>query len=460
MQKSGHTMRKSVTRRNFLKGALAGGAGLLFLRDSRLAFGFEANEKLSIAIIGCGGRGESNLGLVSGENIVALCDTNDGVTAKAARRFPQAKVYADFRRMLDDMHKQIDAVVVSTPDHTHAVASMMAMEMGKHVYCEKPLAHSIYEARMMRDTARKHKVATQMGNQGTARNGFRESVEVVRSGAIGDIFEVHVWSNRPTWPQGVDRPRETPPTPDNLHWDLWLGPAPKRPYSPAYEPFAWRGWKDFGTGALGDMGCHTLNLPFMSLDLGSPSYIEAEVHEITAETYPKSSIITYLFPARGNLRSLRLKWYDGGLKPADDLLYSMYPRKSGLKPGQGLPYGMRAPESGALIRGTKGLMYSTDDYGSGYELLPKEDFVDFKKPEPTMPRSPGHHEEWIRACKGGEPTMCNFGYGAALTEMLLLGNLAILTGEPITWDSQNMRAVNCPKADEYISRPYRKGWKL
>ena len=436
-------MSNEMTRRTFLKGAALGGASLLFLHDSRMAFGYEANEKLNIAIIGCGGRGGGNLGSVSGQNIVALCDTNNNTVAKAAEKFPKAKVYADFRRMLDQMDKEIDAVVVSTPDHTHAAAAVMAMKMGKHAYCEKPLTYSIHEARVMAETARKHKVATQMGNQGTAGGGFRESVEVVRSGALGDVFEVHVWSNRPVWPQGVERPRETPPAPDNLHWDLWLGPAPKRSYNPAYEPFKWRGWKDFGTGAVGDMGCHTLNLSFMSLNLRNPSYIEAETHGMTAESYPSSSIITFHFPARGNLRSLRLKWYDGGLKPNDDLLY-----------------GMKLPGSGALIRGTKGRMYSTDDYGSSYQLLPKEDFVDFKKPEPTLPRSPGHHEEWIRACKGGEPAMSNFEYGAALTETLLLGNLAILTGQPITWDAKNMKAIGCPEADQYISREYREGWTL
>jgi len=436
-------MSKGITRRTFLRGAAAGGAGFLFLRSSRMAFGYEANEKLDIAIVGCGGRGAGNLDEVAGENIVALCDIDDGITADAAKSFPKAKVYADFRRMLDQMHKGIDAVVVSTPDHTHAPASIMAMKMGKHVYCEKPLTHSVYEARMMREMARKHKVATQMGNQGTASDGLREEVEVIRSGALGQVYEIHVWSNRPVWPQGIDRPKETPPVPSELHWDLWLGPAPKRPYHPAYQPFNWRGWIDFGTGALGDMGCHTLNMPFMALDLRNPISVQAEVFEMTKETYPKRSIVHFTFPARGDLRALRLKWYDGGLKPPADVLD-----------------GRELPESGVVIIGDKGRLFSPDDYGSDRELLPKEKFADLKSPPQTLPRSPGHHAEWIRACKGGEPAMSNFDYAAALTETILLGNLAIVTGEPIYWDAAAMKAINCPKADYYVNRPYRQGWSL
>lgn len=436
-------MSKKISRRELLKGAAAGSFTFLFLRDSRMVFGYPANDKLNIAIIGCGGRGRANLDAVKSENIVALCDTNDNATAAALKDFPNAKTFADFRRMLDKMDNQIDAVVVSTPDHTHAVASVMAMKMRKHCYCEKPLTHSIYEARVMRDTARRYKVATQMGNQGTASSGLREAVEVIRSGAIGQVYEVAVWSNRPVWPQGIERPKETPPVPPHLHWDLWLGPAPARPYHPCYEPFNWRGWIDFGTGALGDMGCHTLNMPFMALDLRNPISVEAEVFGMTKETYPKQSIVTYYFPERNGLRSLRLKWYDGGLKPPSEILY-----------------GRELPGSGVVLLGEKGRLFAGDDYCSHYELLPAENFADYKKPEPTLPRSPGHHAEWIRACKGGEPAMSNFDYASALTETILLGNLAILTGKPIYWDAENMKAINCPEADYYINRPYRKGWTL
>ncbi len=252
-----------------------------------------------------------------------------------------------------------------------------------------------------------------------------------------------MWSNRPVWPQGLDRPTETPPVPKELAWDLWLGPAPKRPYHPAYLPFKWRGWIDFGAGALGDMGCHTLNLPYMSLRLDNPISVEAEVFEMTKETFPKRSVVRWIFPARGDMPPVKLTWYDGGLKPPADVLF-----------------GRELPGSGCVIIGKKGRLFSPDDYGSSHELLPAESFADFQKPEPTLPRSPGHHAEWIRACKGGEPAMSNFDYAAPLTEMILLGNLAIVTGEKIYWDAQRIRAINCPKADQYVSPPYRKGWKL
>ncbi len=435
-------MSSRINRRTFLKGAAAGGFSFLFLRDSRMAFGYEANGKLNIAAIGCAGKGSSNIDASAGENIVALCDVDAGRLGGAAQKYTQAAKFADYRRMLDKMDDQIDAVLVSTPDHSHAPAAMMAMKMGKHVYCEKPLTHSIYEARMMRDTARRYGVATQMGNQGTAGDGHREAVEVIQSGAIGDVYEVHVWSNRPVWPQGLDRPAPKP-CPAELDWDLWLGPAPKRPYADGYHPFNWRGWIDFGTGALGDMGCHTVNMPFRALDLRNPISVEAEVFEMTSETYPKRSIITYLFPERNGLHSVRMKWYDGSLKPPADVLD-----------------GRELPGSGVALIGTKGRLFSPDDYGSQYELLPKEKFEGYKPPARTLPRSPGHHEEWLRACKGGEPAMSNFDYASALTETILLGNVAILTGEPIYWDAANMKAINCAKADCIINKPYRAGWKL
>ncbi len=436
-------MSKGITRRDFLRGAAAGGVGLLVLSDSKLAFGSEANDKLNVAIIGAGGRGGSNLKGLSDQNIVALCDTDDNVTAKASQEYPNAKVYADFRKMLDQMHNKIDAVAVSTPDHTHTIAAVSAMQLGKHVYCEKPLTHSIYEARLMRDTARKYRVATQMGNQGSAMDGLREAVEVIQSGAIGQVYEIHVWSNRPVWPQGIARPTDSPEVPKNLHWDLWLGPAPKRAFNPCYQPFNWRGWHDFGTGAVGDMGCHTLNTAFRALDLRNPISVEAESFEATDETYPKRSIITYLFPKRGNLRTLRMKWYDGGLKPSPDILD-----------------GRELPGSGLVCIGEKGKLFSPDDYGATYELYPKEKFEGYKPPAQTLPRSPGHYAEFVRACKGGEPAFSNFDYAAAITETLLLGNLAIITGEPIYWDPAAMKAINCSKADYWVNTPYREGWTV
>lgn len=436
-------MPKKITRRTLLKGAAAGGFGLLVLGDSRTAFTYAANEKLDIAIIGCGGRGGGNIDGVAGENIVALCDADRGKAMGAIDRFKDARFYHDFRIMLDKMGRGIDAVVISTPDHTHASPAAMAIRMGKHVYCEKPLTYSIKEARVLRDLARKHKVATQMGNQGTASGGLREAVEVLKSGAIGQVFEIHAWSNRPVWPQGIERPSDTPPVPADLDWDVWIGPAPYRPYHPAYHPFNWRGWHDFGCGAIGDMGCHTLNMPFMALNLVNPISVEAEGFGTAKETYPKQSIVRYSFAARGSLRPLRLTWYDGGLKPSPDVLD-----------------GRELPGSGVVLIGEKGRLFSPDDNGTSYELLPRDRFENYQKPAPTLPRSPGHHAEWIEACKGGAPAMSNFDYAAALTEMLLLGNLALLTGERIYFDAEKMRAINCPAADYWIDKPYRKGWTL
>jgi predicted dehydrogenase len=319
------------------------------------------------------------------------------------------------------------------------------MRLGKHVYCEKPLTHSVYEARLMRDTARRMKVATQMGNQGTSDSGLRENVEIIQAGMLGPVHEVHVWSNRPIWPQGIERPKETPAVPETLKWDLWLGPAAERPYNPAYLPFVWRGWVPFGTGALGDMGCHTLNMPYMALKLDNPISVEAEVFESPdpLESYPKKSIIRYAFPARGDMPPAKLTWYDGGLKPSPELLGRT--ELSG---------------SGCAVIGEKGILLTGSDYGGGREFYPAERYADFTPPPQKLPRSPGHHEEWLRACKGGEPAMSNFDYAVGLTEMVLLGNLAIVTGERIYFDPARMTAINCPKADEYIHPTFRKGWTL
>lgn len=436
-------MAHKMDRRTFLKGAAIGGFSFLFLRDSRMVFGFPQNEKLNIAIIGAGGQGRANLQGVSSENIVALCDVDERLAYNARQRFPNAKFYKDFRKMLTEMRSQIDAVVVSTPDHTHAIASVAAMRMGKHVYCEKPLTRTLWEARLMRDTARRYKVATQMGNQGTASNGLREGVEVLQAGILGDVTEIHIWSNRPIWPHGIARPKEEGIVPDGLDWDLWLGPAPARPYHEAYHPFRWRAWIDFGTGALGDMGCHTMNMVFWGLDLRNPVSVEAESSGMNGETYPVWSIVRYEFPKRGNFAPCKLTWYDGGKKPPAELLE-----------------GEQMADSGMIVIGSNGRMYSPGDYGHPYILLPRDKFANFQPPTPTIPRSPGHHAEWIRACKGGEPAMSNFNYATALTETVLLGNLALLVGEKINWDARRLRAINCPKADKFIRPTYRKGWTI
>lgn len=436
-------MSRKMDRRTFLKGAAIGGFSFLFLRDSKMAFGFPQNEKLNIAMIGAGGRGRGNLDGVLSENIVALCDVDERLAHSAQQACPKAKFFHDFRKMLEQMRTQIDAVVVSTPDHTHAVSAAMAIRMGKHVYCEKPLTRTIWEARMLRDLARRYKVATQMGNQGTASNELRQGVEVIQSGVLGKVTEIHVWSNRPVWPQGLARPKEEMIIPDGLDWELWLGPAPKRPYHEAYHPFKWRGWIDFGTGAIGDMACHTMNMAFWALNLRDPVSVEAETSGVNGETFPTWSIVRYQFPERGDLAPCKLVWYDGGKKPPVELLQ-----------------GEQMADSGLLLIGSEGTLYSPGDYGTPFVLLPREKFANYQPPAPSIPRSPGHHQEWINACKGGPAAMSNFDYASALTETALLGNLAIITGERINWDAKRMKAVNCPKADKIIRPTYRKGWTL
>ncbi len=309
-------MSRQVHRRHFLMSTSAAAAGLLaYPRRGRADD--SPNEKVRFACIGIGGKGgsDSDHAAQCGE-VVAICDIDDHRLARKAKQLPRARTYNDFRKLLDEMDDQIDAVVVSTPDHTHAVAAISAMKRGKHVYCQKPLAHSVGEARRMMEEARKHNVATQMGNQGTADDGFRRGVEIIRSGVIGPIQEVHVWTNRPFkyWKQAPDivaRPKDTPPVPDFVHWNLWLGPAPERPYNPVYHPHDWRGWWDFGTGSLGDMACHTTNLPFMGLKLGYPTRVSAISGPVNDETYPAWATITYEFPARGDLPPVKLTWYEG-----------------------------------------------------------------------------------------------------------------------------------------------------
>jgi predicted dehydrogenase len=444
-------MKLSSSRRDFLKQSALAGTGFW------VAGGLTGaplrqpgpNERVDVAAIGAGGRAASDITAVAsaGANIVALCDVDDANAAKTYARYPKARRYADFRVMLE-RQRDIDAVIVATPDNLHAIASVTAMRLGKHVYCEKPLCHDIWECRLMKETARNHKVATQMGNQGTAADGFRRGVEIVQAGALGDVREVHIWTNRPIWPQNLSRPKGTPAKPKTLSWDLWLGPAPYRPYNPAYVPFNWRGWWDFGTGAIGDMACHTMNLPYMSLRLGLPTSVVAELTTpLNEETLPMGCLITYEFAARGKLPPVTLYWYERR-RPPDQLLL-------GQKPGG----------SGMLMIGSRGTLYSTGDYGDRFQLLPLEQFRGYESPTPTLPRVAGgekHHREWLNAIRGGRPAMSNFvDYAAQLAETALLGNLAIrCSGKKVVWNAEKMQATEPAAADRFIRREYRKGWSL
>lgn len=424
----------AVSRRRFIAAtALSAGSALLPFRGRARAG--SALNKLNIGVIGVRGKGASNLSAVSSENIVALCDVDEGRLGRAAEKHPYARRYNDFRRMLEQ--KDIDAVVISTADHTHALPALMAIEQGRHVYCEKPLAHNIAETRLITDAARRHKVATQMGNQGHADDGIRLLVEWIRAGVIGPVRQVHCWSDRPCWPQGIERPDEKHDVPSDLGWDLWLGPAPARPYHSIYHPFKWRGFWDFGTGALGDMGCHILDGAVWALDLSHPTAIEAESSEINNETAPKWAIVRYDFASTST--PLSLTWYDGGKRPSREITRDM-----------------RLPDNGSLFVGKTGSILM--EHGKHPRLVGGS--RDVKFPEESLPRSPGHHREWIEACKGGAPAGSNFNYAGPLTEIVLAGNVALRAGKKLVWNGAQMRAQNAPEAAQFVSREYRKGWEL
>jgi len=415
------------------------------------------SERINFAGIGAGGQGGGDVQAMAaqGANVVALCDVDSDRAADNFKRFSKARVYTDFRKMLDKEEKNIDAVTVGTPDHIHAIASMDAIRRGKHVYCEKPLTHTIYEARQLTLAAAKHKVATQMGNQGHATEGARLTNEWIQAGVIGDVRQVHVWTDRAgkRWKQGIGRPAERPLVPKTLDWNLWLGPAPERPFHPAYVPVYWRGWWDFGTGAMGDMGCHIVDHPIWALNLESPTAIEAfntlDGSELDGqpnrETYPIASVIHYEFPARGKVPPVRMTWHEGGLMPPT--------------PAE-LPAGEKLPESGVLYLGTKGKMYHSA-HGGMPKLLPGELHDEARKVKKTMPRSPGHHTEWLHACKGQGQAMSNFSYSGPLTETVLLGVLAQRApGQRLLWDGEKMKVTNHPELNQFVHKEYRKGWTL
>jgi predicted dehydrogenase len=446
-------MTRNISRRRFV-GQAAAGAAAFTIMPRHVLGGSEhdpPSEKLNLAFVGVGGQGRGLLGSFKNQNIVALCDVDDTQMARAQERFPKATKYRDFRVLLDK--EKVDGVVVATTDNLHAPVSMMALKMGKHVYCEKPLTHTIYEARQLAIAAREAKVATQMGNSGQASERTRRNAEYIADGALGGVREVHVWTDRPLnwWPQGIGRPAGTPPVPGTLEWDLWLGPAPERPYHPDYLPFVWRGWWDFGTGALGDIGCHSMAPIFRALNLGYPTSVVATSSEVNDETYPLASIVHYQFPARGDMPPVKLTWYDGGLKPdwPDELV------ERGLRGG------------GVLYIGDKGKMLDG-------RLIPTTRHREYEPPAKTLPRSPGHYEEWIQACKGGPPAGSNFDFAGLVTEVVLLGNIALRVREPsssrgrrgqrqmpkLHWDGPEMKVTNVPEANEFVHREYRKGWTL
>lgn len=450
-----------VDRRKFLTAASTTAATFTILQASS-ARTYAANEKLSIACIGAGGRGAINIRDTRSENVVALCDVDfqrvsDSFKKHPGLKIPEAKRYKDYRVMLDEMESKIDAVIVSTPDHHHFHASMAAIRLGKHVYCEKPLTHSIWEARELTKAAREAGVATQMGNQAQADRDTQLVQEFVMDNAIGPVREAHIWTDRPSrglfaeyWPQGVARPSETPAVPDTLDWDLWIGPAPMRPYHPTYAPFKWRGRWDFGTGALGDMGCHYFDPVYRALKLKAPISIEAVSTRVNEESYPLGSVVTQQFAARGEMPPVKVQWYDGGLRP---------PRPAVLKAGDLLG------ANGVMLVGDDGVLLT--DWDEPWRLFPEERAKEYGTPAKVLPRSPGHHEEWIRACKGGPKAGSNFDWAGPLTEGVLLGNVALrsqlrddLTQKSLQWDSETMKFTNHDSANQYLRREYREGWQV
>ncbi len=441
-----------LSRRRFLNQATA--AGIVTLAAPAIVRGRNLNDKLNLAIIGAGGRGAANLKGVESENIAILCDVNQDGLNKAAARHTNARKLVDFRKVYDHA-KEFDAVVISTAEHTHAFATLPALQLGKHVYCEKPLTHNIWEARVIREAAAKAKVATQMGTQIHAGDNYRRVVELIQTGAIGNVTEAHVWVGR-AWGWHAteaeakaagdivfvqNRPAKPDPVPAILDWELWLGPAPQRPFNEVYFPGPkWYRWWDFGNGTMSDLGSHWIDLPWWALKLDHPLTIEASGPAPHLEIAPASMQVTYQYGKRGNLSPLQLTWYQGKHKP--QLL------KDGKIPNW---------NSGVLFIGDKGMLLS--DY-SKHVLLPETQFADFKRPEPFIPKSLGHYAEWIHACKTGAATTCNFEYAGWLTEANHLGNVAFRAGKKLEWDYKNLRATNAPETEPMIHRKYRKGWKL
>ena len=458
----------ALTRRDFIKRTS------IATSTAALAFPYVgnvlgANDRINVACIGVGGKGDSDSSDAAGcgGNIVALCDVDTNTLDQKSKQFPNAKRFQDYRKLLDEMGKDIDAVTVSTPDHHHGSAALRAMKLGKHCFCQKPLVQTVYEARQMRKVAAEKKLATQMGNQGSAESGLRRAVEVLQAGVIGKPVELHVWTNRPIWPQGLDRPKGEDPVPATLNWDCWLGPAAKRPYKKdVYHTFKWRGWYDFGTGALGDMACHTVNMPFRALKLGYPTVVECELaSRMYPETFPKTSRIRFEFPEREGLPPLKFWWYDGNPNEAFKPIRPPAEAVKEIITSMGI-----LPEAGALVIGEKGKLFSPDDNGARFfiamkgqeELQPGNNHDACKAVPESIPRSPGHMQEWFRMMKEGTPAYSNFEIAAYLTEIILLGCVALRLGEGVRmdWDGPNMKSTNLPEAERFVRRHNRAGWEL
>lgn len=470
-------MARRTNRRRFLQTSAAIGAGYwvaggIAPRESRAAI-----EKIHFACVGVGGKGSSDSQDAGrAGDVVAICDIDDKNLEFAAARWPEAKKYHDFRKMFDEMGKSIDAFTVSTPDHTHAVVASMGMKLGKHAFVQKPMTKSLYEARILGEIAAEKQLATQMGNQGTASNDLRTAAAIIKSGVLGTVTEAHVWSNRPVWPQGIDRPSDAPEVPNTVHWPEFIGPAEMRPYNSAYHPFKWRGWWAFGTGALGDMACHTLNMPYMALDLRDPISVQATTSGHNMETFPSWSVIDCAFPERNGRAALKFVWYDGGKRPETEEFKKAEEVCLGRQKDDGARDNMRKKlTSGAFILGDKGWLLSPGDYADSDLYLP-----DAEKPKVEIVRSPGHFEEWVRAIKGGEPAMSNFqNYASGLTETVLLGNLAVwaaagdqdpakreaqktagVEGKKIEWDAKTLTATNAPEVAHIVKPEFHNGYTL
>jgi hypothetical protein len=483
-------LQTGFTRRQFIYTTALAGAAAFAAPAWAAPRKLSSGDKLNIGVVGAGagGKGESDTNHCASENIVALCDVDSARCASQLKKYPGAKFYQDWRVMLEQ-EKMLDAVIVATPDHMHALVAATAMRMGKHVYCQKPLVQTVYEARLLRKLAKENGIITQMGNQGSAEDGLRRAVEVVQAGLIGSVREVYVWSNRPIWPQGMDRPQGSDPVPATLDWDKWLGPAHVRPFKAnwpstggrdrdraVYHPFAWRGWQDFGTGALGDMACHTANMPFRALKLGYPTEIEAESSAINKESYPLKSKIRFQFPEREGLAPVTFWWYDGG-NPRKD---NPFAHDGNNKPPKEITAEIedmmgQVPGSGCVLIGDKGKLFSPDDYGARFfvKLKGEKELVDGKNSEAvkaipqTIPRNAfqgdgdyRHHQEWIAGCKGGPTPYSNFDIAAYLTEIILLGCVALRTGKKLEWDGPNMKATNAPESAQFVKRDYRQGWEI